>query len=137
MYEIVTQFPAKPPKHNKAKQDYENDERYVRRYFGKAAHLFTVDIARRLAPHLPLAFHVLCFQQWSFNVIYSDKKSVEERRKAIQTVTLQEWDEDDDQMRFLFHATPTETEFEAHMYVSTHGLLVIGSGADPVYLFFK
>jgi hypothetical protein len=131
--DVRRQLPVRTPRHDAdADADgFARDEAYVRRYFGPAAHILTVALARRLAPHLPLAFPALHGQTWSSHV-YSGETAAGQRLGDVETVTLLRWNEGDRTMT----VTASDNPFQYELSDDGEGNLGSGSGADPVYLFY-
>ena len=139
---VIQQLPPRPPvwRDDDDDDDKLRDEERIRRHFGPAAHLLTVGLAARLAPHLPLTCICLVGQAWTDVALTepAERGSVLEtmvllgyyRDLADEDVRLDDQFSDDD-----FVVETDEGRLRFGLYQGTHGTLCSGSGCDPVYIF--
>ena len=133
---VIQQLPPRPPVWDDDDGDL-RDEGRIRRHFGPAARLLTVELAARLAPRLPLTCVCLVGQAW-----ISGLTEPAEREDVLESLTLLGFyhalrDEDvrvdDDYSDDDF--VVEQAGFRFGLYRSIRDELCSGSGCDPVYVF--
>lgn len=135
--QVIDQLPKRVPPKRAGEEgeadNYEADEVFVQKFYGKAAHLFTEEMALRLR-YLPLmTFCALQGQRWSFEGIY-DRGNLAVRARNIGILELV--DVYDPAMTTLTVRNVSDGGCTFDLYVGGGHHLGSGSGYDPVYLFF-